>query len=187
MIFGKGRNLEGWGIFFILANWPIFFPASSFRFASLLRCAPVCLVTPLRSGCPPWATRLTFPFTMALSRGCSLPLMSPYGLPSAGSVGSHPPGCLTLRAAYAAYRATALLLGSQPAPAGMCSGFQFPVSSLCPPCFSQSKFRLQSSPSVLSVSSVVKSQHPKNWPNGQVVKIGIGLMKKGCQYHFLSF
>ena len=34
-----------------------------------------------------------------------------------------PPRCLTLRAAYAAYRATALLLGSQPAPAGMCSGF----------------------------------------------------------------
>ena len=31
------------------------------------------------------------------------------------------PECLTLRAAYAAYRATALLLGSQPAPAGMCS------------------------------------------------------------------
>ena len=30
-----------------------------------------------------------------------------------------PPRCLTLRAAYAAYRATALLLGSQPAPAGM--------------------------------------------------------------------
>ena len=28
---------------------------------------------------------------------------------------SHPSGCL-----YAAYRATALLLGSQPAPAGMC-------------------------------------------------------------------
>jgi hypothetical protein len=34
--------------------------------------------------CPPWATRLTFPFTMALSRGCSLPLSSPLGLPSAG-------------------------------------------------------------------------------------------------------
>jgi hypothetical protein len=32
------------------------------------------------------------------------------------------PGCLTLRAAYTACRATALLLGSQPAPAGMCSG-----------------------------------------------------------------
>ena len=79
----------------------------------------------------------------ALSRWCSLPvdfatlhpsgclrqsfslrsIILPYGLPAAGSVGSHPPpGCLTLRAAYAAYRATALLLGSQPAPAGMCSG-----------------------------------------------------------------
>ena len=33
------------------------------------------------------------------------------------------PECLTLRAAYAAYRATALLLGSRPAPAGTCSGF----------------------------------------------------------------
>ena len=31
-IFGKGRTLGGWGIFFILANWPIFFPASSFQF-----------------------------------------------------------------------------------------------------------------------------------------------------------
>ena len=131
---------------------------------------------------------------MALSRGCSLPLMSPYGLPAAGSVGSHPPGCLTLRAAYAAYRATALLLGSQPAPAGMCSSFRFPVSgfrfqvsSLCPSCFSRSKFRLQFSPSVLSVSSVVKSMPKKNWPNGQVVKIGIGLMKKGRQYNFCLF
>ena len=36
-----------------------------------------------------------------------------------------PPERLTLRAAlYAAYRTTALLLGSQPAPAGMCSAFQ---------------------------------------------------------------
>ena len=103
-----------------------FHPGQLANFLSGLQLS-VCLVTPLRSGCPPWATRLTFPFTMALSRGCSLPLMSPYGLPSAGSVGSHPPGCLTLRAAYAAYRATALLLGSQPAPAGMCSSFRFPV------------------------------------------------------------
>ena len=38
------------------------------------------------------------------------------------------PECLTLRAAiYAAYRTTALLLGSQPAPAGMCSDFKFPL------------------------------------------------------------
>ena len=42
------------------------------------------------------------------------------------------PGCLTLRAAYTACRATALLLGSQPAPAGMCSGFRFPVSASSP-------------------------------------------------------
>ena len=44
-----------------------------------------------------------------------------------------PPRCLTLRAAHAAYRATALLLGSQPAPAGMCSGFQVQVSAFSPP------------------------------------------------------
>ena len=50
---------------------------------------------------------------MALSRGCSLPV-----------------DFATLRAACAAYRATALLLGSQPAPAGMCSSFQFPVCLL---------------------------------------------------------
>ena len=48
-----------------------------------------CLVTSLRYGCPPWVTRLTVPFTMALTRGCSLPLISPFGLPAAGSVGSH--------------------------------------------------------------------------------------------------
>jgi hypothetical protein len=47
-----------------------------------------------------------------------------------------PRGCLTLRAAYAAYRTTALLLGSQPAPAGMCSRLRFQVSGfrfLLPP------------------------------------------------------
>ena len=38
------------------------------------------------------------------------------------------PECLTLRAAYAAYRATALLLGSRPAPAGTCSALRI---SLC--------------------------------------------------------
>ena len=54
------------------------------------------------------------------------------------------PTHVTLRAAiYAAYRTTALLLGSQPAPAGMCSGFkshstlfssfQFPVSGFKSP------------------------------------------------------
>ena len=51
------------------------------------------------------------PLGYALSRGCSLPV-----------------DFATLRAACAAYRATALLLGSQPAPAGMCSGFRFQVS-----------------------------------------------------------
>ena len=39
-------------------------------------------------GCPPWATRLTFPFTMALSRGCSLPLI----LPCRAPCGSLPSG-----------------------------------------------------------------------------------------------
>jgi hypothetical protein len=34
------------------------------------------------------------------------------------------PECLTLRAAYAAYRTTALLLGSRPAPAGTCSAIR---------------------------------------------------------------
>ena len=43
MIFGKGRNLEGWGIFFILANWPIFFPASSLpRYSAALRLPRCC-------------------------------------------------------------------------------------------------------------------------------------------------
>jgi hypothetical protein len=38
------------------------------------------------------------------------------------------PTHVTLRAAiYAANRTTALLLGSQPAPAGMWSGFKFPL------------------------------------------------------------
>ena len=52
-----------------------------------------------RSGCPPWATHLTR-CSAALRLPPSLPLMSPYGLPSAGSVGSHSPemshpsGCL---------------------------------------------------------------------------------------------
>ena len=49
------------------------------------------------------------------------------------------PLCLTLRAAYAAYRATALLLGSQPAPAGMfCFGFRFARFSFPPSAISAS-------------------------------------------------
>ena len=69
-------------------------------------------------------------------------LDSPFGLPAAGFLSTFdylalraacgrqcwfapPPGCLTLRAAYAAYRTTALLLGSQPAPAGMCSPLRY--------------------------------------------------------------
>jgi len=46
-------------------------------------------------------------------------MLRPSGCPAAGLVRiPPPPECLTLR--YAAYRTTALLLGSQPAPAGMC-------------------------------------------------------------------
>lgn len=60
----------------------------------------------------------------------------------------HPEKCLALRAVYSAYRAAALLLGSRPAPAGMCSDlscspalpppshfhfhFHFPKPHACP-------------------------------------------------------
>ena len=97
----------------------------------------------------------------------SRPLMSPFGLPSAGSVGSHPPGmshpsgCLC---SLPRNRPVAWFPAS-----ARWHVFQFPVSSLCPPCFSRSKFRLQFSPSVLSVSSVVKFLHQKlaKWPGCQ--------------------
>ena len=90
-------------------------------FSSCLTCQAQPARAGMCSGLPPYCATLrlpalgytfVFPFGHALSRGCSLPvdcatlhpsgclrqsfslrsIISPYGLPSAGSVGSHPPG-----------------------------------------------------------------------------------------------
>ena len=57
-------------------------------FSAALRLPRYCATLRL----PTLGYTFVFPFGHALSRGCSIPLMSPFGLPSAGSVGSHPPG-----------------------------------------------------------------------------------------------
>ena len=77
------------------------FQVSAFRFASFApahvalqatRPAPAgtCSGLPPYCGCPPRATLLSFPLGYALSRGCSLPLMSPFGLPAAVLARSRP-------------------------------------------------------------------------------------------------
>ena len=149
---------------------------------------------PRRSGCPPSATLLTFPWDMRYRAGvrsrlialrftlraafgslshcvrlsrptgclrqatqpapagmCSLPvdfatlhpsgcprqsfslrsIMSPYGLPSAGSVGSHPPRDVS---------PFGLLMQPTSQPPGMCSGLRFQVSGFR---FQVSGFRFQ--------------------------------------------
>ena len=66
---------------------------------------------------------------MALSRGCSPPahlaLRAAFGRQRWFAFF---PECLTIRAAIQPAAQKPNLIGSQPAPAGMCSGFQFPVS-----------------------------------------------------------
>ena len=133
---------------------------------------PVCLLTALRSGCPPWATHLSFPLDMRYRAGVRSRSCRPSGCLRQAVLVRIPPGCLTLRAAYAAYRATALLLGSQPAPAGMCSGFQF----LSPLVF-RGQNSAFNSPPPCSPCPRRSNSCTKNWPNGQVAKIGIGLMQ----------
>jgi hypothetical protein len=72
--------------------------------------------------------------------------------------------CLTLRAAYAAYRATALLLGSRPAPAGTCSALRV---SLCTAedCHGYNKFSPWLCASVRAPSHFLPFAGPKPQKN----------------------
>jgi hypothetical protein len=79
-----------------------------------------CLLTALRSGCPPGLHICLSLWTCAIARVFA---PSHVVLRAAWRQGwfAFLPKCLTLRATHVAYRANPRLLGSQPAPAGMCS------------------------------------------------------------------
>ena len=116
--------------------------------------SPCCLLTALRSGCPPWATHLSFPLDMRYRAGVRSRSCRPSGCLRQGWF-AFLPECLTLRATHVAYRANPRLLGSQPAPAGMCYPLRRPSRAphdIAPLCYMTNFQKSQS----------VAPDHPKN-------------------------
>ena len=203
MIFGKGRNLEGWGIFFILANWPIFFPASSLpRYSAALRLPRCCASLRL----PTLGYTFDFPFY----HGAIARVFTPAHVALRAAFGrqcwfasprmSHPSGCLCSlprNRPVAWFPASARwhvfrfpVSGFRFQVSGFrfpVSSFQFPVSGFCPPLF----FGVKIPPSILPLRAlrVLGGQIPApkklaKWPGCQNRHWAY---EKGPPIQFLSF